>query len=73
MSGMHVVKILLICVMVVMLDSCRAARTRPTCTVPAVGACKGCVIGCAVGQTPVCTAGKGDETNCSVPATCSCQ
>jgi hypothetical protein len=69
----HVVRILVLCLIAMALGSCRTARTKPTCTVPAIGACKGCVIACPVGQTPVCTAGKGDETNCSAPATCTCQ
>jgi hypothetical protein len=68
-------KILLICLITVMLASCggrRAARTMPSCSVPAVGACKPCRIACPADQTPKCVAGQGDDTNCNQPASCTC-
>jgi len=65
---------LLLCLVAAMLGSCagRRARTMPTCSVPAVGACKPCRIACPVPQTPKCVAGEGDETNCNQPASCTC-
>ena len=68
-------KTIVLCLVAVMLGSCagrRAARTMPSCSVPAVGACKPCRIACPAGQTPKCVAGQGDETTCNQPASCTC-
>jgi hypothetical protein len=68
-------KTVVLCLIAVMLGSCAGRRARnqmPSCSVPAVGACKPCRIACPVPQTPKCVAGQGDETSCNQPASCTC-
>ena len=66
-------KTIVLCLVAVMLGSCAGRRARmPTCSVPAVGACKPCRIACPAGQVPKCVAGQGDETTCNQPASCTC-
>jgi hypothetical protein len=67
-------KTVVLCLIAVMLGSCagRARNVTPSCSVPAVGACKPCRIACPTPQTPKCVAGQGDETSCNQPASCTC-
>jgi hypothetical protein len=80
------VKLIAICMIGVVLASCagrRAARQAEArdglmhrqgwaCTIPAVGACAGCTVTCAMGTPASCTAGKSAGDKCTVQPTCKC-
>lgn len=84
---MHIlVKAVAACMVGVLLISCagrRAARQAEmregfmhrqgfACTVPALGACPGCNITCAMGQPASCTPGKTAGERCTVQPSCKC-